>query len=98
MFTNKRKLFITCFFTFSFSYFVYHFINLDNGISTLFKKNKIFILKQKEVDTIKDEINMLSKKIESLDKEPHDIDLINELARRTLGYSEDNEITIKLEK
>ncbi len=84
------------FLVFGIVYFIYHLINIDNGISSYFMKQNTLDAKVQEVEKIKNTITNMKFKINLLTKDPVDKDMLDEKARRLLGFKRSGEIVIDL--
>lgn len=82
-------IFITLFF-----YFAYHIIFNKNGVVSYYKlKNQANLIHEKETSLLK-LVNKKQTMVNSLNDNNLDIDLLDEQARKNLGYAGKNEIII----
>ena len=93
-----NKIFYTSCIVLGLSYFIYHLVNIDNGISSYFTKRSVLETTKIEVEDLKNKISNIKFKINSLTREPFDRDIIDETARRLLGYKQADEIVFDLKK
>ncbi len=92
---NRHKviqLSTTLFFVLSITYFSYHAINGEKGLLTMLKLSKTLEKIEAENAVIKEEREALELKVSKLYPESLDPDLLDEQARRILGYSKPGEI------
>ena len=79
-------LFAACFF-----YIGFHALNGDRGIYALLKEQRKLELTVAETGRVSDSRRELEHRVRMLNSESLDIDLLDEEARRVLGYAGENE-------
>lgn len=77
-------------------YFTYHLLNGNNGLFAMIQLNNKLVEAQARLDEIKFERLKLQHKVSMLSPESLDLDLLDEEARKNLGYAKPNEIIIFL--
>ena len=78
------------------SYFLYHTISGDRGLMAMAKLSENIEIAQAKLDILSAEQNDLSRKTSMLRDESLDIDLLDEQARKILGYSKKDETIYNL--
>ncbi|MFN7038004.1 MAG: FtsB family cell division protein [Alphaproteobacteria bacterium] len=92
-FKNKnKKISISILFIGLFIYFCYHAINGDRGIIALFKLTQQVNKLHTELDNLRAERIYLEHKVSIIRPESLDLDLVDEQARKLLGYADKDEI------
>ncbi len=72
-------------------YFIYNIISGDRGILSLFKLTEQHKIIRDEVGILEEERRILQSKVNRMKPESLDLDLLEEQARRNLGYAQKNE-------
>lgn len=79
-----------------FGYFLYHIISGENGFLSMIEISKKVTEAREELDSVSSERLRLENKVSLLRDESLDPDLLDEQARRLLGYvAEDETVYIK---
>lgn len=89
-FRIRKIIAILLFFTLIF-YFLYNIVSGDRGILSLFhltEKHKVLL---DEVRILEEEKQILQSKVNCMKPESLDLDLLEEQARKNLGYAQKNE-------
>ena len=92
-----KNIFIkTCIF-FASAYFVFHFINGSISLSPL--ADKIYLVKQSSEILLKKEKELVFKEllVSKLNNSKENLDLLDELVRIKLGYSNEDEVILSVE-
>ncbi|AIL65160.1 Septum formation initiator [Rickettsiales bacterium Ac37b] len=91
----KYKLYIFTFITtitVLSSYFIYHAINGERGILAFIRLTHLTNKTNIELENVRAERIVLEHKVNLMRSESLDLDLLDEQARKILGYSDANEI------
>lgn len=91
---SKKKsynLYVTIFFVALIFYFSYHAINGKRGIIAFFQLTQAITAKQNKLDSLKLERVTIERKVSLMRSESLDPDLLDEQARKILGYAGPNE-------
>lgn len=72
-------------------YCIYQAIKGDRGLSSLFHFSKKQEILQEEIEKLRAERLSIENKVNALKSDSLDIDLLDEQARRVLGYARDDE-------
>ena len=99
--SRKSKLLslgTTLFFAVAIFYFCYHGISGEKGLLSMLKLKSKVEKAESELKTISHEKAQLQKKVSLLYENSLDLDLLDEQARRSLGYSKKDEVVIFLSK
>jgi cell division protein FtsB len=72
-------------------YCAYQAINGERGVSALFYFSKKYNNLKEEIETLRAERLSIENKVNALKSESLDIDLLDEQARRVLGYAHEGE-------
>lgn len=88
---KKSHIISTTLFVLLFSYFCYHAISGDRGLLALIQYNKRVDRLHAEADTIRAERLQLEHRVSLLKPNSLDLDLLEEQARKLLGYAHKNE-------
>lgn len=75
-------------------YLLFHAISGERGVYAWFKESRKLELLQAERDTVRKERVALEHKTRLLSSSSLDLDLLDEQARRVLGYATSNEVVI----
>jgi cell division protein FtsB len=86
-----RKVIAILLFFILISYFIYNIISGDRGILSLFKLTEQHKILQDEVSILEEEKRILQSKVNRMKPESLDLDLLEEQARKNLGYAQKNE-------
>lgn len=78
-------------------YLTYNILSGDRGILSLFKLTKQHKILEKEVRILEEEKRILQSKVNRMKPESLDLDLLEEQARKNLGYAKKGE-TVYLDK
>ncbi len=89
-FRIRKIIAILLFFTLI-SYFLYNIISGDRGILSLFHLTEKHKVLRDEVDILEEEKRILQSKVNRMKPESLDLDLLEEQARKNLGYAQKNE-------
>lgn len=72
-------------------YFLYNILNGDRGILALFELSEKHKVLQDEVKILEEERAILQSKVSRMRSDSLDLDLLEEQARKNLGYGEKDE-------
>jgi cell division protein FtsB len=86
-----RKIIAILLFFILISYLIYNIISGDRGILSLFKLTEQHKILQDEVSILEEEKRILQSKVNRMKPESLDLDLLEEQARKNLGYAQKNE-------
>ena len=76
-------------------YFTYQALTGANGYRSYLVIKQQVIEKQKELDTLKNQLNELKQKVDLLSSKSLDLDILEERCRAMLNYSYPNDIIIR---
>ncbi len=98
--TNKKHSLNSIFFTLlcvgGISYFVYHAINGERGLLAFIQLSQQLEQKRAELDIVRAERLYLEHRVTLMRPDSLDLDLVDEQARRLLGYASPSEKVIFL--
>lgn len=95
---NLNQWGITLLVTFFIFYFSYHIMSGENGLRTMFDLNGQLHVSKQELESVQIERMQLEHKVNRMYKHSLDPDLLDEQARRVLGYAGKDETVIYLNK
>lgn len=94
---NLRSIFTTLFFLTMLSYFSYHIVSGDRGLLAYIQlKNKVEHSRM-ELDAIRADRLTLEHQVELLSTKTLDLDMLDEQARKVLGYAAEDEMVFTLD-
>lgn len=86
-----RKIITILLFVILISYFSYNILSGDRGILSLFQLTEKHKILKDEVKILEEEKRILQSKVNRMKPESLDLDLLEEQARKNLGYAQKNE-------
>ena len=90
-FKNRSSLLLTAVFLLGFSYFFYHIFSGERGFLALVTYAQKVHEAQEELDLARAERLSLEQRVQRLRNDSLDLDILDEQARRILGYSAEGE-------
>lgn len=72
-------------------YFLYNILSGDRGVLALFKLSERHKILQEEVQILEEERTILQNKVSRMRSDSLDLDLLEEQARKNLGYGREEE-------
>lgn len=93
-----NNLAFTLFFITGITYFIYHAINGERGLLVLLKLSNAVERRSEELDVVRAERLHLEHRVTLMRPNSLDLDLVDEQARRLLGYAAPTERVIFMDK
>jgi len=93
---KKSHVISATLFVLLFVYFCYHAISGDRGLLAFIQANKQVDALQKEADTVRAERLQLEHRVSLLKPDSLDLDMLDEQARKLLGYAKKDETVYEL--
>lgn len=76
------------------AYFFYHAFSGEKGVAALVRLDHLIEVKRAELETLESERGRMENRVARMRSDSLDLDLLEEQARRVLGYAKSNEYII----